>query len=394
MNNFLFSCHSWLATKKNMFPEAASKRLTPTLTLKLANLVPSAATPPAPVPPAPAAATPTKPRFSAVIPPADSTLYVILPYFNYCKFERRRTLFLEFVARYAHLPNVALVVVETTEATAEASTEASTEASAPAYDLPTNMPGVFLHFRLVTKDPLWIKENLINIAASRLPPDWRAMAWIDADLTFLSPTWVADALEVLNPAPAAPVVAQLFQTCCNLGPDGEVLKTDKGFAYQHATSATPYVRTHKYGYWHPGYAWACNRRAYEAMGGLVDWNIMGSGDLHMALAWIGMVDQSYPAAMHGDFKSRLKDFQARCKAAKLTLTYIKGTVLHHWHGRAADRKYVERWEVLTRHQYCPSDDIARNHRNGLYYLTTAGKRMVEDFRAYYWGRDEDRATVN
>lgn len=375
------------------FSKAGTKRLTASLTKKLAaamplSIQPSLAPSPShhcpPCAPAPATVTIQRPP-STVVPPPDTTLYVVLPYFNYCQYESRRQLFTDFVARYAGAPNVALVVIEATLAS-------STLDAAPAYDLPVNMSGVFLHFRLVTKDPLWIKENLINIAASRLPPDWRAMAWVDADLTFLSPTWAADTLAV-TAAAETPNVVQLFQTCCNLGPEGEVLKSDKGFAYQRATNDRPYVRTHRYGYWHPGYAWACNRRAYDAMGGLVDWNILGSGDLHMATAWIGAVDQSYPAAMHGDFKRRLLDYQTRCKDAGIVMTYIKGTVLHHWHGRAADRKYVERWDILTRHQYCPSDDIARNLRNGLYYLTVPGKRMVPDLRAYYAGRDEDRATT-
>jgi hypothetical protein len=188
-------------------------------------------------------------------------------------------------------------------------------------------------------------------------------------------------------------IVQLFQTCCSLGPEGEVIQTDKGFAYQHATSGQAFNKGYRYGFWHPGYAWACSRRAYDAMGGLVDWNLLGSGDHHMALAWIGQVDQSYPGTMHGDFKGRLLDYQERCRAAALRMSYIKGTVLHHWHGRTVDRKYVERWQVLIRHQYNPSNDIARNMKNGLYYLTTAGKRMVPDFRLYYKGRDEDRASL-
>jgi hypothetical protein len=36
-------------------------------------------------------------------------LYIVLPYFNYCGFKRRRELFIEFVERYRHLK---LVVVE------------------------------------------------------------------------------------------------------------------------------------------------------------------------------------------------------------------------------------------------------------------------------------------
>jgi hypothetical protein len=310
-------------------------------------------------------------------PPASATLYCILPYFNYCHFDRRRTLFLEFVARYAGTEGLALVVVEAAE-------------QDTAFDLPARIAGVHAHYRVATRDPIWLKENLINIGISRLPDDWRAVAWVDADVTFVSATWVPDALRAL--ATAADVV-QLFQTCASLGPDGEILKMDKGFAFQHRTSGRPYDRRHTYSYWHPGYAWAFSRRAHDAMGGLADFNVLGSGDLHMALALIDRADQSYPDGMHPDFRRRLADYQERCRAAGLRLGYVRGTVAHHWHGRAADRKYVERWQVLLAHQFNPSEDLVRNHRTGLLQLTAAGRRMSPDLRLYFSGRKEDTKTL-
>jgi len=308
------------------------------------------------------------------------TLFCVLPYFNYAGFERRRQLFLEFVARYAETPGLALVVIEAAEA----------KAGQPArYDLPEQLPGVYLHFRVATQDPIWIKECLVNVAAARLPAGWRALAWVDADLTFLSASWADDALRALA---AEADVLQLFATCSSLGPEGEVLKTDKGFGFQHRTSRKPYDKRGGggYDYWHPGYAWACSRRAYEAMGGLFDLNILGSGDYHMAMAFVGLVEQSRPDGVHPDFKRRLQEYQARVQAAGLRLSYVKGTVVHHWHGRAADRKYVERWEVLVAQGYSPSEDVGRNHRNGALHLTAAGKRLVPALRLYFQERAEDR----
>ena len=140
---------------------------------------------------------------------------------------------------------------------------------------------------------------------------------------------------------------------------------------------------------HPGFAWACSRIAYEAMGGLVDWAILGSGDRHMALALIGDAIGSAPGYINADYKERLLAFEQKCKSANLRIGVINGSILHHWHGRLCDRKYQERWKVLNKHDYNPSLDICRSHRCGLIQFTEKGKRLAPDLFDYFQGRKED-----
>lgn len=305
-------------------------------------------------------------------PVVESPLYIILPYFNYCHFARRKQLFVEFVERYKRTPGVALVVVE-------AALQGDT------FDLPNPMPDVFAHFRVITQEPIWLKENLINIGVSKLPDTWRMMAWIDADITFINTCWVDETKTSLTIAPLK--VVQLFKTAANLGPDGEIYKLNKGFSscvldYQESTKG-------KYTDMHPGFAWACSRKAYESMGGLIDWAILGSGDRHMALALIGNAVDSAPRTIHPDYKERLLAFEQKCQEANLRIGVIHGSILHHWHGRLSDRKYQERWNILCEHQYNPSADICRSHRCGLIQFTKEGKRLVPDLFDYFQGRKED-----
>lgn len=309
-----------------------------------------------------------------------NTLYVILPYFNYCSYARRKQLFLEFVARYSAMPGVALIVVEAAR-------------QGKAFELPNPIPGVRAHFRVITHDPLWLKENLINIGVSRLPREWRYMAWIDADITFLNERWAEDTRNILAANPN--MVLQMFQTSANMGPEGEILKIDKSFAFQYlnGTQAPSVAANSKYTDWHPGYAWACSHTAYVAMGGLIDWAILGSADRHMALAIIGSALGSCPGQMTDDYRSRLSEFQARCKSANLKIGVLKGSILHHWHGRMCDRKYRERWNILVTHAYDPTQDLVRSHRCGLLQFTEKGRRMVPDLDAYFLGRQEDNMMV-
>jgi hypothetical protein len=258
------------------------------------------------------------------------------------------------------------------------------EVSKDTFDLPRDLDGVFLHVRVVTKHRIWIKECLVNVAARKMPVNWQYMSWIDADLTFLNPTWVSETIARLKTHD----VVQLFHQCVNLGPDGEVHKLDTSFMYMHEKSNKPYHKAAKYGFWHPGYAWACNRRAFEQMQGLVDWAILGSGDRHMALALIGLVEYSHPGNIHASYARMLRDFQTRCQG--LRTTYVPGTIVHHFHGNLVDRKYQERWSLLTRSgdQYDPSEDISRTS-HGVVQLTTKGVRLQERFSEYFAGRNED-----
>lgn len=294
----------------------------------------------------------------------EETLYVILPYFNFCNFKRRRNLFIEFVKQIQGTKGIKIVV---------------SEALGPN---PLPNMGVFDHFGFETDSPIWLKENLINMAIRRLPKGWKYVAWIDADITFLNQNWVRDTVTELESYD----VVQLFQTCVNLGPKNEALKIDKSFGYMHRDSGTPYVPSARYGFWHPGYAWACTRRAWLQMDGLIDWAILGSGDRHMCLAWIGRVKDSAPGNIHPNYKAWLEEYECRCEG--LEVSYIEGTILHHWHGRLEDRKYRERWDILTKNKFDPMADIGQTD-SGLVQLSNSGWRLEKELLDYFIGRRED-----
>ena len=294
-------------------------------------------------------------------PGPQDVLYVVLPYFNYCGFKRRQELFIKFVHEIQNVKGVRIVVSELV-------------GPAPLPKLP-----VWKHVKNRSDSPVWMKEKLINVGIKNLPDEWKYVAWIDADITFLNPDWVQDTIEALQTND----IVQLFRTAVNLGPNNEAIKIDKGFGYMHTDSGTPYIKTDKYGYWHPGYAWACTRSAFKGMGSsLLDWAILGSGDRHMAMAWIGRVLDSCPGTIHLNYKIMLMEYQYKCKNFKVS--YVPGTILHHWHGRFEDRKYKERWNVLIQHAFNPIEDITMSLN-----LTPAGKRMEQDLKAYFEGRKED-----
>jgi hypothetical protein len=113
------------------------------------------------------------------------------------------------------------------------------------------------HLQVRAPTPLWHKENLINLAAARLlPPDWQALAWVDAEIEFESPTWAEDALHLLLHAKVADII-QLFSFGEDLGDKSETVQVYTGFIYNHVKQ----IAYQKKGVdlWHPGYAWGCSR---------------------------------------------------------------------------------------------------------------------------------------
>lgn len=296
--------------------------------------------------------------------PCPKTLHVVLPYFNYCGYRRRRELFVQFVQEYSKIKGVELTVIEI-------------PGPVPLPRLP-----VARHFKYPSIHPIWIKENLINIAVARLPKNWTHVAWIDADIEFTNKNWVQDTLEALDTVD----VVQMWHTAVNLGPLGEAFKTDKSFGYMAKGSGTPWVPNDKYGFWHPGYAWACTRAAWTRLGGLPDWAILGSGDRHLAMALIGRALASAPGNIHDGYKMFLREYQACCSG--LRLGWVPGTIIHYWHGSLESRRYRERWEILTKNNFNPVLDLDQEP-NGTLHLSETGLRLVPFLREYFIGRQED-----
>jgi hypothetical protein len=294
----------------------------------------------------------------------NETLYIIVPYFNFIGFESRRQLFVQFISEFQIQKEIKILVVE--------------------MDGPTPLPPlkVWKHIHVPMTNYLWVKENLINIGSVHLPDSWKYIAWIDADISFLNSNWIEDTITCLQFYD----MVQLFQSALNLGPNGECVKVDKGFGYMHTGSGTKYSGTDKYGHWHPGYAWACTRFCWNTMGGLIDWAVLGSGDRHVAMAMAGIVHMSYPRGIHTSYSKLLDDFQIRCE--NLKLGYVQGTIVHRWHGSLENRKYKERWQILTSHLYNPAKDIEFTEE-GVIKFTQQGKRMERDIMKYFMNRNED-----
>lgn len=295
----------------------------------------------------------------------DETLYVITVVSNPVRYKTRYILFEQFVQRMKREPNIQLITVELQHGERAFATDAT------------------IKYR--TTHELWHKENMINKAVELLPNHWKYMAWIDADLSFNREDWVEETLQQLQHYQ----IVQLFSHAIDEGPNGEFTQVHTGFGYQYAMGVSWKPPAKYQTFWHPGYAWACTRSAFDGMGGLVDFAVLGSADQHMALAWIGQVNHSYNDGIHPNYKMMLNEYQNRCDGSiRRNIGFVYGIILHKWHGSKANRRYKERWTILVEHAFDPVADVSRDWQ-GLYQLKVDRIGLRDDIRHYFRGRNED-----
>jgi hypothetical protein len=239
------------------------------------------------------------------------------------------------------------------------------------------------HLRLVCNSPLWHKENMINIGIRKLlPENWKAVAWIDADVEFENTSWATDTLKILN---GCRDIVQLFSHAVDMDKKEEAMSIHTSFGYQYTKHAS--YNSGGINFWHPGYAWAITRKAYEKLGGLYDLSILGSGDHNMAQALLKNGINSVNHQAHSNYKKSIKDWELKTKGIRLG--YVPGVIRHYFHGDKKNRKYSERWQIIVHHQYDPYTHV-KYDENGLLVPTESfPKGMLDDIMNYFIERNED-----
>jgi hypothetical protein len=142
-------------------------------------------------------------------------------------------------------------------------------------------------------------------------------------------------------------------------------------------------------YWHPGYAWAMTRDAYERLGGIYEHGVLGSSDSIMALSFIGKAQAMQRSDYHEDYNNSMTDFQDKCRG--LRLGYVPGIIRHYYHGSKENRRYTERWQILMKHKFSPLSHLTYDHTNkGLMIPTEQfSQEFKDDIFNYFAERKED-----
>ncbi len=326
-------------------------------------------------------------------------LYVIAPIFNPIRYKSRWKHYERF-ARYVVDSGAILVTVEA----AFGERDFALEDVAPQHEAGAHSKAPkgtkHLYVKLRVADELWTKEALINAGVARLPPDWKYVAWVDADVSFTRPNWVGETIHQLQHYS----FVQMFRHAQDVGPNYDVIAKHRGFVDMYLSGEQQQTKKDAKGYaftcyrhGHPGYAWAATREAFEAVGGLMEFAILGAGDNHMAHALIGMVDYSVHPRVSADYLAQLHRWQDLAERyIRRNVGMMDGLLIHYWHGKKADRRYKDRWQILVEHGYEPSRDLKRNAHGIPQFRDTGNARHLkirDEIRAYFRARSEDSIDV-
>lgn len=332
----------------------------------------------------------------------DQTLHVAAFCSNPFRWRVRRELANDFRRHMTHLPNVELHFGEL------------------AYgDRPFEVTGDHPNDRRWrTHHELFHKENGLNLLISGFPPNWKYGAIIDADFHF---TRHDIALETIHQLQHYDWV-QMFSSYVNVTGEtrpGEghrpINQQNDGFAFRFVNNGNKMPEGYNGGWseppsssggppsgplsWvgAPGGAWAFRREAFDAVGGLLDRCILGSGDWFMAWGLAGqMVNIELEKHLgkkvhkyHPEYLEYIRSWQRRAKEAfHGNIGYVDSFAVHHFHGDMKNRGYSSRDNILIENHFSPVHDVHLDWQ-GVLQLTKHKPRLRDDIRRYFLSRSED-----
>lgn len=337
-------------------------------------------------------------------------LYVVTPIFNPVRFRSRWKLYQDF-AKMVEEAGAILYTVEI----------AMGEREFALADIMYSR-----HIQLRSKHEIWFKENAINVAVSRLPMDWKYVAWVDADTRFVRDDWANETIQRLQHYD----IVQMWSQYQDLNTNMELIGTANGFVHNMRINVDrsinigsintgdininidqvnifkccchckpcicPPCPPYGYGYMGkpgypgaPGLSWACTRKAWDTFGGLLDTCILGAGDWYMAHGLFGLInDRLVDRRNHSNYRKSIFDWQERALHLRKNVGTVPGLALHYWHGPKAHRKYGTREQILIETGYDPEVDLRRDWQ-GLWQLQEKNIPLRDRCRAYFHERQED-----
>ena len=245
------------------------------------------------------------------------------------------------------------------------------------------------HIQIRSPQPMWLKEHLINLAVSKLPSSWKYVAWVDPGVEFGNPNWVREAIQTLkkyhlvqlfdkhhassiadDKTPTEAVQSGFVRRQLELmlgshlkpGESSPLAKSLLASSSESHTIADRRSSTTG----HPGLAWAATQRAWELMGGLLDFAIGGAGDVYMAYGLLGMLESCSIELGPGEYKKAIEGWGKRAQSfIQKNIGYIRGSIHQRWQEPNSETLILAREKLLCESHFDPQKDLKKDF-TGLY----------------------------
>ena len=239
----------------------------------------------------------------------------------------------------------------------------------------------FLCLRAGPEHIMWQKERLLNLLVERLPEEFDAVAWIDADALLLDSAWPQKALRALEHYPAV----QLFEKWHFTDMNGRIDRTKAGVGH-----LGQWMLKHGRGAAAPGGAWAAHREIFP----LYDAHILGGGDSALLETWLAMDGSFVAGTMSRSYQRHYARWQRQTRQKiRGKVSCLPGEVAHLYHGSHLNRRYTERHQILSRHGFNPLRHI-RIDEQGLHAWTDEAPAALQtEVSEYFLARHEDHGLL-
>ena len=185
-------------------------------------------------------------------------------------------------------------------------------------------------------DPYWHKERLLNILAYAIPPRYKYLAWLDADVMFCNPEWIWQTEEELK----RHAVVQLFGSIDWMDATGtEVKYTWSGGIRGWRKDPTVLQKREWARYLHPGFGWAMHRELWQQLGGLIERAGTMCGDLLMFNSFTGHDCYYDDVELHRNCHAVQSWMERARNTVAGSVGYVDGVIQHLWHGNIKSRQY-------------------------------------------------------
>jgi hypothetical protein len=308
-----------------------------------------------------------------------STFWGLTAYFNPQRYRRRKLLY-DIFREKTKLQGLQLLTVELAFGRAP-------------FELRPGDAEILIQLRAGKEGVIWQKERLFNVGLSHLPPACDSLAWLDCDVVFDNPNWVAETMALLQRY----AVVQPFSISVRLPPGQTTTKIQaanhpsydrrpsSGYAYTYG-QASPLVDYMFTG--HTGFAWAARRSLFDGLG-FYDKMVVGGGDVILACGFYGRLTNRFthllPDGLVKDQQEWIKAMSARVRGS---VSFARGGLLHLWHGSPRSRRITSRFRLLTKHSFHPCEDIKQTDQG---YFVWAGSKpgLQKGVAGHFWLRNED-----
>jgi len=254
--------------------------------------------------------------------------------------------------------------------------------------------------RLTDGAVLWQKERLYNEALKHLPASCTKIIWLDADLIFPEPDWQAKVEQALDRFPVIQAFSRLWHGRGAESRDATKIRLEgdpdewSAAALRNRNESVSASRIGTESGAAPRYiqgvAWATTRQFIEHCG-FFDSTIIGSGD---SAFWSAVSGDPYVFLRKPRTEGVVAAWQDwRPKAFEACdgrVGHVDSSVVSLWHGRHANRRYPDRWEILQRHDFDPQEDIEVGPQ-GSWVWSSSKPELHRDVYSYFVDRREDEA---